>query len=302
MRPPAIERMGYYPTDDPVVEIIRTYLKPPLEKGRLFDPCAGEGKAAAALGNAFNCETWGVELSPERAGKAQQVMDKVYQAPWQACVLSDESISWLYLNPPYSDDHFDNHPTQRSGAGKRLEWDFLKTTTPKLMRGGLLTYIIPQKILGMVETARFLASYFETITVFRFPDGLFEKFHQVVVLAYKCKTFHFPTDKEVLSLQRLATTDLEPIEAAAEPIYELLPAPSRGVSGKPIVFKRTDWEPEEVVEATIAAGVHKTGEWLDLIHPTRGLAQLTQTLWISWYCFCPIRCRHYCYSRLRRTV
>ena len=36
MRPPAIERMGYYPTDDPVVEIIRTYLKPPAEKGRLF--------------------------------------------------------------------------------------------------------------------------------------------------------------------------------------------------------------------------------------------------------------------------
>ena len=99
MRPPAIERMGYYPTDDPVVEIIQTYLKPPVEKGRLFDPCAGEGRAAAALGQALNCETWGVELSPDRAEKAQQVMDKVYQAPWQACFLSDESISWLYLEP-----------------------------------------------------------------------------------------------------------------------------------------------------------------------------------------------------------
>ncbi len=32
MRPPAIERMGYYPTDDPVVEIIQTYLKPPVIK------------------------------------------------------------------------------------------------------------------------------------------------------------------------------------------------------------------------------------------------------------------------------
>ena len=107
MRPPAIERMGYYPTDEPVVEIIRTYLKPPVEKGRLFDPCAGEGKAASALGKALNCETWGVELSPDRAEKAQNVMDKVYQAPWQACVLSDESVSWLYLNPPYEFDRFD---------------------------------------------------------------------------------------------------------------------------------------------------------------------------------------------------
>jgi len=76
--------MGYYPTDDPVVEIIQSYLKPPVadrslagvtgegNKGRLFDPCAGEGKAAAALGQALNCETWGVELSPERAEKANR--------------------------------------------------------------------------------------------------------------------------------------------------------------------------------------------------------------------------------------
>ncbi len=268
MRPPAIERMGYYPTDDPVVEIIRTYLKPSIEKGRLFDPCAGVGKAASAMGNALNCETWGVELSPERAEKAQIVMDKVYQAPWQACVLSDESVSWLYLNPPYEFDRFDGQ--------KRLEWDFLKTTTSKLMRGGLLTYIIPQKILEMIEVARLLAGHYEAITVYRFPDSLYEKFKQVVVLAYKRKVFHAPTDKEVLSLQNLATTELESIETAIEPVYELLPAPSRGANGKPIVFKRTDWEPDEVVEATIEAGVQKTSEWLDLIHPMRGLAQLSQ--------------------------
>jgi len=268
MRPPAIERMGYYPTDDPVVEIIRTYLKPPVEKGRLFDPCAGEGKAVSALGKSLNCETWGVEISPDRAEKAQNVMDKVYQAPWQSCVLSDESVSWLYLNPPYEFDRFDGQ--------KRLEWDFLKTTTSKLMRGGLLTYIIPQKILGMIEVARLLAGHYEAITVYRFPDTLYDKFKQVVVLAYKRKLYQLPTDKEVLSLQSLATTELEPIETAVEPIYELLLAPPRGANGKPIVFKRTDWEPEEVVEATSEAGVHKTDEWLDLIHPTRSLTQLSQ--------------------------
>jgi hypothetical protein len=268
MRPPAIERMGYYPTDEPVVELIHTYLKPSIEKGRLFDPCAGEGKAASVLGKALNCETWGVELSPDRAEKAQNVMDKVYQAPWLACTLSDESVSWLYLNPPYEFDRFDGQ--------KRLEWDFLKTTTSKLMRGGLLTYIIPQKILGIIEVARLLAGHYEAISVYRFPDGLYEKFKQVVVLAYKRKLYQLPTDKEVLSLQSMATTELEPIETAVEPVYELLPAPVRGANGKPVVFKRTDWEPEEVVEATIDAGFHRTSEWLDLIHPTRGLARLSQ--------------------------
>ncbi len=268
MRPPAIERMGYYPTDDPVIELIRTYLKPSVEKGRLFDPCAGEGKAASTLGKVLNCETWGVELSPDRAEKAQNVMEKVYQAPWQACVLSDESVSWLYLNPPYEFDRFEGQ--------KRLEWDFLKTTTSKLMRGGLLTYIIPQKILGMIEVARLLVGHYEAITVYRFPDGLYEKFKQVVVLAYKRMLYQLPIEKEVLSLQNLATEELDPIETAGEPIYELLVAPSRGANGKPIVFKRTDWEPEEVVQATMEAGVQKTSEWLDLIHPTRGLTQLAQ--------------------------
>ena len=128
----------------------------------------------------------------------------------------------------------------------------------------------------MMEVARLLAGHYEAITVYRFPDSLYEKFKQVVVLAYKRKVFHAPTDKEVLSLQNMATTELEPIETAIEPVYELLPAPSRGANGKPIVFKRTDWEPDEVVEATIEAGVHKTSEWLDLIHPMRGLAQLSQ--------------------------
>ena len=268
MRPPAIERMGYYPTDDPVVELIRTYLKPPVERGRLFDPCAGEGRAAASLGRALNCETWGVELSPERADLAAQVMDKIYQAPWQACYLSDESVTWLYLNPPYDFDRFEGQ--------KRLEWEFLKSTSPKLMRGGLLTYLVPQKILGMSEVARFLAGHYEAITVYRFPDGLFEKFKQVVLLAYKRKSYIQPSEQEILSLQSLGSGDLEPLPAAAEPVYELLPAPARGANGKPILFKRTDWEPEEIVEATIAAGVQRTPEWQDLIQPTRSLTQLSQ--------------------------
>ena len=195
-------------------------------------------------------------------------MDKVYPAPWQACVLTDESVSWLYLNPPYEFNRFDNQ--------KRLEWDFLKTTTPKLLRGGLLTYIVPQKILGIVEVARLLAEHYEALSIYRFPDGLFEEFNQVVVFAYKRKMYQPPTDKEVLSLQSMVTTDLEPIQPAEEPVYQLLSAPLRGANDKPIVFKRTDWEPEEIVESTVEAGVHKTSEWLDLIHPNRDLAQLTQ--------------------------
>jgi hypothetical protein len=235
MRPPAIEKMGYYPTDEPVIEVIQSYVAPAEAKSRLFDPCAGEGRAASRLGQALNCETWGVELSPERAAKAESVMDKVYQAPWQACFLTDESISCLFLNPPYEFDRFDDQ--------KRLELEFLKSTTPKLARGGLLVYIIPQRILGMPEVARLLAGHYENTCIYRFPNGLFEKFQQVVVLATRRLTYKIPGDREVGEIMGQAQGEIAPIQPIPQPVYQLVPSPVRGVNSRPVVFKRMDWEP-----------------------------------------------------------
>ncbi len=268
MRPPAIEKMGYYPTDEPVIEAIQSYIAPAQTRARLFDPCAGEGHAARLLGKALNCDTWGVELSPERAAKAEQVLDKVYQAPWQACFLTDESISCLFLNPPYEYDRFDDQ--------KRLELEFLKTTTTKLARGGLLIYIIPQRILAMPEIARILASHYENMRIYRFPDGLFDKFQQVVVFATRRTVYKAPGEGEIGEIMALANQPIDPLMPVPQPLYELLPAPVRGGNSRPVVFKRMDWEPEEVVEATWKAGVQTTAEWLDLINPSRALAQLTQ--------------------------
>ncbi len=268
MRPPAIEKMGYYPTDQPMIEVFQSYIAPAETRARLFDPCAGEGRAASQLGQALNCETWGVELSPERAAKAEQIMDKVYQAPWQACFLTDESISCLFLNPPYEYDRFDDQ--------KRLELEFLKSTTPKLARGGLLIYIIPQRILGMPEVARLLGGHYENTRIYRFPDGLFEKFQQVVVFATRRLAYKIPGDREVGEITSLAQSEIVPIQPIPQPVYQLVQSPVRGANSRPVVFKRMDWEPEEVVEATQKAGMQTTSEWLDLINPSRGLVQLTQ--------------------------
>jgi hypothetical protein len=166
--------------------------------------CAGEGKAASEVGRAFDCETWGAELSPERAAKAAQVMNRVFNATWQVCQLNDESTTVLYLNPPYETDRFDSR--------KRLEYDFLKSTTPKLVRGGLLIYVIPQKVLGIIEVARLLANYYECLTVARFPDGEFETFKQVVVLGYRRKSYQAATDKEILAIQAMASENLPVLE------------------------------------------------------------------------------------------
>ena len=264
MRPPATERMGYYPTSNPVAELLKTYFDP-ADSGLLLDPCAGEGIAAAILANSLNCHSWGAELSPARAVLAAEKMDRVFNAPWQSCHLTSESITLLFLNPPYSHD--------RLGDQKRLELEFLKSTTPKLMRGGALIYIVPHALLRDNNVSTHLAGYYESLTVYRYPETAF---NQVIVLGLKRLKYKMPSAEEVGQVQSWA--DIEPpmLVDAAQPIYQLLPAPNKGASGQPVRFSRLDWQPEEVVDATRKCGLHSTKEWLDLLNPERAMGSFKQ--------------------------
>jgi hypothetical protein len=49
-------------------------------RGRLFDPCAGEGEIASLLGKLLNCKTWGCELFPYRAENAATRMERCHSA------------------------------------------------------------------------------------------------------------------------------------------------------------------------------------------------------------------------------
>jgi superfamily II DNA or RNA helicase len=256
--------MGYYPTTTCVVELLKTYFQP-AETGRLFDPCAGEGTAASILAKALNCQSWGAELSPVRAALAAELMDRLFNAPWGSCHLTGESITLLFLNPPYSHD--------RLGDQKRLELEFLKSTTPKLVRGGALVYIVPHQLLRDLDVASHLAGYYENITVYRYPDT---EFNQVIVLGLKRLKFKMPSGEEVGQVQAWAEIEPPMLVDLAEPMYSLLPSSDKGAGGQPIRFTRLDWQPEEVVDATQKRGVLVSKEWLDLLNPSRALGEFKQ--------------------------
>lgn len=264
MRPPALERLGFYPTSNLVIELLKAYFQP-AETGRLLDPCAGEGTAAAILAKALNCQSWGAELSPARAALASEKMDRLLSAPWQSCHLTNESITLLFLNPPYSPD--------RLGDQKRLELEFLKSTTPKLVRGGALVFIVPHHLLSNLDVASHLAGYYENITFYRYPET---EFNQVIVLAVKRLKFKMPSNEEVWQVQAWAEVEPPMLVNVIEPIYNLLPASDKGTSGQPVRFTRLDWQPEEIVDATQKRGAHSSKEWLDLLNPSRGLGEFKQ--------------------------
>ena len=264
MRPPAIEKMGYFPTATHVVELLKTYFKP-AESGRLLDPCAGEGTAASILAKALNCQSWGAELSPARAALASEKMDRLFNAPWGSCHLTSESITLLFLNPPYSYD--------RLGDQKRLELEFLKSTTPKLVRGGALVYIVPHHLLGDLDVSTHLAGYYEKLTVYRYPDT---EFNQVIVLGVKRLKYKLPSSEEIGEVRAWAEIEPPMLSGVVEPRYILLPSSDKGAGGQPVRFTRLDWQPEEIVDATQKRGVLSTKEWLDLLNPTRASGEFKQ--------------------------
>ncbi len=264
MRPPAIEKMGWYPTTIQVAELLKTYFKP-ANSGRLLDPCAGDGSATSLLAKALNCQSWGAELSPARALLAAEKMDRLFNTPWGSCHLTSESITLLFLNPPYSHD--------RLGDQKRLELEFLKSTTPKLVCGGILIYIVPHPLLRNLDVASHLAGYYENIRIYRYPDT---GFNQVIVLATKRVKYKIPSHEEIYQVQAWADVEPPMLVEVEKPLYELLPASDKGAGGQPIRFSRLDWQPEEIVDATQKRGLHSSKEWLDLLNPSRGLGELKQ--------------------------
>ncbi len=215
------EVLGFFATPPSVTALIAEWLQAPQgdKMWRLLDPCCGEGVAAAHLAATLGgpVQTWGVELSPKRAERAATVLDKVHNTAWQATRVSKESVSLLWLNAPYD--------TDLDGDNKRLEIEFLRTALPTLVYGGVLVYIVPQHLLGYRDVARLLSGHFENIVVRRFPDGEYERFKQVVVLARR-KPYSTPTEESLDILRALRDADLPPLAAPPERWQrELPPAP-----------------------------------------------------------------------------
>lgn len=228
-------KMGHYPTPPRVVELIRSHLAFPSSPFCALDPCCGEGDALAGLVEGTAAITYGVELDHQRAEESKRRLHHVVRCGIEETRIQHHSCSLLLLNPPYDELTLEEEADAKT---ERQERAFLRMTVPYLIPGGVLVYIIPQNRLDKA-IARLLASRFERIHVFRFPDPEYGDFRQIVVFGMR-KTDNRLDEQEALRLQNIPKMELSPLSDKAEMVY---PVPA---SGPLTLFRSILVDPEDL--------------------------------------------------------
>ena len=172
---------GYYPTPEHLLDPIASILDFSIDVSVpvLFDPVAGDGAAITGLRDRWlpNAQIVAAELEAQRAAALKRRLAHYPHQALHADALTlapnrhtSPRATVLYLNPPYDTD-----PQHR-----RLEQRFLANFTPFLCPGaGHLLFVIPHRALA--ASAEYLATHYQDLEGFRFPDEDFEAFGQIVV-------------------------------------------------------------------------------------------------------------------------
>jgi hypothetical protein len=176
--------------------------------------------AFARLLELSKAHSYGLEIDAFRAEQACKLGIHVIQANAMDVRCPVESLSLLYLNPPY-----DFEVGQQ--GNKRLELVFLEHTYRWLKPKGVLVFVIPRPQLKVC--ARLLAEQFTGIHLYRLAEPECTKYSQVVVLAFRRGRNTQLEDSALLQtagyLAGAATeTDIPPLTETADAVFPVPPA------------------------------------------------------------------------------
>jgi hypothetical protein len=216
MRPHGKAKLGFFPLPVPEAARLKNCLAFASEFSAL-DPCVGDGIAFAHLLRDAPVRCYGIEIDAFRAEQARALGIETLQASAMDVRCQAETVSLLYLNPPYDWEAGSNN-------NQRLESVFLEHTYRWLKAGGVLLFVIPQ--LRLAKCARLLSEHFTDLRVFRLTETACLQYKQIVVLATRRKRHSRVTDAVLLDgvryLEELATkNELEPLGENPEVQYEV---------------------------------------------------------------------------------
>jgi len=209
-------KLGFYPLPSAEAHRLANWLNFP-EQFSALDPCVGDGVAFAHLLRAAAARRYGIEIDAYRAEQARALGIETLQASAMDVRCQAETVSLLYLNPPYDWE-------AGSSNNQRLESVFLEHTYRWLKPGGVLVFVIPQ--LRLAKCARLLSEHFQDLRVCRLTEPSCLEYKQIVVLGTRRKRHARLPDsaliEEVRWLEGLATKpNLEPLGEDPEIRYDV---------------------------------------------------------------------------------
>jgi hypothetical protein len=192
MRPHGKAKLGFFPL--PAVEAgrLKNCLTFPDEFS-VVDPCVGDGVVFTDLVEGTHARRYGIEIDAYRAEQARSRGIETLHANTMDVRCPAESVSLLYLNPPY-----DLEVGQTNN--QRLELVFLEHTCRWLKPAGVLVFVVPQPQLK--PCARILCEYFSDLAVYRLTEPASVRYKQVVVLGRRRKRHQHLRDSELLNSVR----------------------------------------------------------------------------------------------------
>jgi len=245
MRPQGKAKLGFFPL--PITEAVR--LRNCLTFSSEFsavDPCVGDGGAFTRLLEGTQTHLYGIEIEACRAEQARSLGIETLHANTMDVRCPAESVSLLYLNPPYDLE------VGRTN-NQRLELVFLEHTYRWLKPSGVLVFVIPQQQL--MACARTLSEHFGDLAVYRLTEPASVRYKQVAILGRRRKRHQHVRDSELLNclrrLEMLASKpDLADLTDHPPVSYEVPP------SG-PVVLTNTGIPLDEVEDLLLDSAAYR---------------------------------------------
>lgn len=246
---------GYYPTPRHLIPRIAPLIQPFVgtdTRVSFLDPCVGDGEAVLALmklvakgtqPRLYACE---MEATRYQAlnSRVGAIKYALYTDAFRVSFKPKAGVSLLFLNPPYDIDRVHG----------RLEHKFLVRFTEALADQGILLFVVP--FYALKSSATWLATHYDNVHCYKFPDADFAGFKQVVLFAQRRVEARLQPDSRIeAQITRYA---------AGEGFLELPYLGAQPLAALPETDPHTDSLSEWVArEADVASLLTKVRPWVN---------------------------------------